>query len=29
MPQESLPNGLLRFTDHQIRVVKPDEPYPN
>jgi hypothetical protein len=29
MPQVSLPNGLLRFTDHQIRVVKPGEPYPN
>jgi Cytochrome c554 and c-prime len=29
MPQESLPNGLLRFTDHQIRVVKAGEPYPN
>lgn len=29
MPQISLPNGLLRFTDHQIRVVKPGEPYPN
>lgn len=29
MPQESLPNGLLRFTDHQIRIVKPNEPYPN
>ena len=29
MPQESLPNGLLRFTDHQIRIVKANEPYPN
>lgn len=29
MPQIALPNGLLRFTDHQIRVVKPGEPYPN
>jgi hypothetical protein len=29
MPQESLPNGLLRFTDHQIRIVKPGDPYPN
>ena len=29
MPQISLPNGLLRFTDHQIRIVKPNEPYPN
>ncbi len=29
MPQESLPNGLLRFTDHQIRIVKPNETYPN
>jgi hypothetical protein len=29
MPQVSLPNGLLRFTDHQIRVVRANEPYPN
>lgn len=29
MPQESLPNGLLRFTDHQIRIVRPNEAYPN
>jgi hypothetical protein len=29
MPQESLPNGLLRFTDHQIRIVKANESYPN
>lgn len=29
MPQTSMPNGLLRFTDHQIRVVKPNESYPN
>jgi hypothetical protein len=29
MPQESLPNGLLRFTDHQIRIVRANEPYPN
>ena len=26
MPQVSLPNGLLRFTDHQIRVVKAENP---
>ena len=29
MPQISMPNGLLRFTDHQIRIVKANEPYPN
>jgi cytochrome c554/c'-like protein len=29
MPQIALPNGLLRFTDHQIRIVKDNEPYPN
>jgi hypothetical protein len=29
MPQVSLPNGLLRFTDHQIRIVRANEPYPN
>jgi len=29
MPQVSLPNGLLHFTDHQIRIVKANEPYPN
>ncbi len=29
MPKVKLPNGLVTFTDHQIRVVKPGEPYPN
>jgi hypothetical protein len=29
MPRVNLPNGLMTFYDHQIRVVKPNEPYPN
>lgn len=29
MPKVPLPNGHLIFTDHQIRVVKPSDPYPN
>ncbi len=29
MPKVKLPNGLMTFTDHEIRVVKPGEPYPN
>jgi hypothetical protein len=29
MPKVSLPNGHLTFSDHQIRIVKPGEPYPN
>jgi hypothetical protein len=29
MPKVKLPNGLMTFTDHQIRVVKPGEPFPN
>ena len=29
MPKVALPNGHLRFTDHQIRVVKANELYPN
>ena len=29
MPKVALPNGLLKLTDHQIRVVMPGEPYPN
>ena len=29
MPKVSLPNGLLKLTDHQIRIVKPGEAYPN
>jgi len=24
-----LGGGLLKFTDHQIRIVKSGEPYPN
>jgi hypothetical protein len=29
MPKMTLPGGHMRFTDHQIRVVKPGDPYPN
>lgn len=29
MPKVKLPNGRLTFTDHEIRVVKPGEPFPN
>ncbi|HEY3974642.1 MAG TPA: multiheme c-type cytochrome [Candidatus Sulfotelmatobacter sp.] len=29
MPKVKLPNGLMTFTDHEIRVVKPGEPFPN
>ena len=29
MPKVKLPNGLITFTDHQIRIVRPGEPYPN
>ncbi len=29
MPKVKFPNGLITFTDHQIRVVKPGEPYPD
>ena len=29
MPKIELPGGHMVFTDHQIRVVKPGEPYPN
>jgi len=29
MPKVPLTNGHLEFTDHQIRVVKPGDPYPN
>jgi formate-dependent nitrite reductase cytochrome c552 subunit len=29
MPKVTLPNGHMTFTDHQIRVVKPGDPYPN
>jgi len=29
MPKVALPNGLMKLTDHEIRIVKPNEPYPN
>jgi hypothetical protein len=29
MPKVNLPGGHMAFTDHQIRVVKPGEAYPN
>jgi hypothetical protein len=29
MPKINLPGGHMAFTDHQIRVVKPGDPYPN
>jgi len=29
MPKVKLPNGLMTFTDHQIRVIKAGEPFPN
>lgn len=29
MPKIKLPNGHMTFTDHQIRVVKTGEPFPN
>jgi hypothetical protein len=29
MPKVKLPNGHMTFTDHQIRIVKPGEPFPN
>jgi hypothetical protein len=29
MPKVALPNGLMHFSDHQIRIVKAGEPYPN
>jgi hypothetical protein len=29
MPKVKLPNGLITFTDHQIRIVKPGAPFPN
>jgi hypothetical protein len=29
MPKVPFPGGHFIFTDHQIRVVKPNEPYPN
>ena len=29
MPKVTLPNGHMTFTDHQIRVVRPGDAYPN
>jgi hypothetical protein len=29
MPKVKLPNGLMTFTDHEIRIVKADQPFPN
>jgi hypothetical protein len=29
MPKVKLPNGHLTFTDHEIRIVKAGEPFPN
>ena len=29
MPKVSLPNGLMNFSDHQIRIAKAGEPFPN
>jgi hypothetical protein len=29
MPAVRLPNGLMTFHDHEIRLAKPGEPYPN
>jgi hypothetical protein len=29
MPKVKLPNGHLTFTDHQIRIVKAGEAFPN
>lgn len=29
MPKLKLPNGLMTFTDHEIRVVKAGQPFPN
>lgn len=29
MPKVEIPGSHFRFTDHQIRVVRPGEPYPN
>lgn len=29
MPKVKLPNGHLMFTDHEIRIVKAGEPFPN
>jgi hypothetical protein len=29
MPKVTLPNGHMTFTDHQIRIAKPGDPFPN
>jgi hypothetical protein len=29
MPKVSLPNGLILFSDHQIRIAKTGDPFPN
>jgi hypothetical protein len=29
MPKVTLPGDYLHFTDHQIRIVKANEPFPN
>jgi hypothetical protein len=29
MPKVALPNGLVHFSDHQIRIAKAGEPFPN
>ncbi len=29
MPKVALPNGLMHFSDHQIRIAKTGEPFPN
>lgn len=29
MPKVNLPGAHIKFTDHQIRIVKPEAPYPN
>jgi hypothetical protein len=29
MPKTSLPGGHLKFTDHEIRIVRPGEKYPD
>lgn len=29
MPKVKLPNGLMTFHDHEIRIAKPGDPYPN
>jgi hypothetical protein len=29
MPKVKLPNGLVTFHDHEIRIAKPDTPYPD